>query len=199
MSFAAATKRAAPRSTRRRPSAAFARPSITPRTARSRTPAGACHGQGHALRPAGAGSRVAERRGRCAPSPRGGRRARPEAAQLPQRRAADGVGGRRRRRRRASTKSTSWPRRRAHHATLIGEVVRMLQQRADAVDVRRALTGQPLRFTVDAPRVFLLHRGTAQYRPHASLSGVVALQHRQSLRRRRSRCSGSVRAGLRCS
>ena len=42
--------------------------------------AGPRDGQGHALRPRGAGGGVAERRGRCAVPPRGGRRARAQAA-----------------------------------------------------------------------------------------------------------------------
>jgi RIO kinase 1 len=68
----------APRSTRTPTSAASARPSTTPRTARSQQPAGARHGQAHALRPPAAGGRVAERRGRRAVPP--GRRGRARAA-----------------------------------------------------------------------------------------------------------------------
>ena len=59
---------------------------------------------------AGAGSGLAERRGRRAVPPGRGRRARAQALQLPRRRAADGAGGRRERRRRAA------PERRRLHA-----------------------------------------------------------------------------------
>ena len=86
---------------------------------------------------AGAGSGVAERRGRRALSPGRGRRARAAAVQLPRRRAADGAGHRRAGRRRAAPQRRRASRAeeaRAHHATLIGEVVRML---CAGVDPRR--------------------------------------------------------------
>jgi hypothetical protein len=123
-----AARPAAPRSTRRPPTAASGRRSTTPRTARSKTPAGARHGQRQQVRPPGAGRSLAERRSRRALPPGRGRRARAQALQLSRRRAADGAGDRCPRRRRPAPErrglhARSRPQ---HHATLVAEVVRML-------------------------------------------------------------------------
>ena len=58
------------------------------------------------------------------------------------------------------------------------------QQRADAVDVRRALTSESLQLPVDPPCVFFLDRRRAQHRPHAPLSDVVSLPSVESQSKR---------------
>lgn len=51
------------------------------------------------------------------------------------------------------------------------------EQGTDPVGVRGALMPQKFELAVRAPVVFLLRRGDAGHRPHASFAGLVAHQH----------------------